>query len=688
MRGRGIPGAREEARILESAFTPEERKFLDAIDDAYAWEVTKRLTEGGRIIGGTPKAHEAARWIQDQFIQRVGLDAELVMLEEFPVVSYDLKEESAAPSVGDTALSIATDGVWTPIPCAQAFKGDGTGPAGVTAEIVDVSRGTREDFRAVPGGVRGKFVLFSASDLLFYGAPVQQMAADRGALAAIAHWPVAPDDALRLHTTAPTLPMVNLSNHDAAKIRDLRVKGPVKAKLIIDNHWDGEPKHTGVNVLGAIPGSEFSDEYVYLCAHFDHWFTSAADNNAGVGSLLSIAKAIVESGFQPKRTLVFGSFDAEETGGWSDTWYDWLLGSFSHVLRTLDGHVLHPDRRGKIVAMVNMDVVGTKGAEVAIETTPDVTRFIRKAAEDSGLLAAVRTRIFWPPTSYDDWPFFQAGVPVSQIAWWGPVYERLYHTTEDTMDTLDPRSIRLNSAFNGLAVIRVSQARIHPYDLEENLIALNEGVHILHSRDPAAKERVDTSRLEGAIRDYTAQVIRLRTLGQEDSAEAESVNRAMRRAAGVLNPRMFYWDFAVPSPGWTGVSVFTNPSNDLQAMKSAVAAIRKGDWKTARDLLGGVATMQWGRHTDYEAYRKVLAYIHGIPPPHLLWCEGFLPPLSDVHREYDRIAEKGEAGATDCSAEIASLETKIEDLYQHVNRIARDLSAAVSDAVKILEAAR
>lgn len=613
------------------------------------------------------------------------MDPRNVVLEEFPVVSYDLHEETAGPSVGDTSLSISTNGVWTPIPCAQVLKGDGTGAAGVAGEIVDVGLGTREDFRSAGGGtVRGKIVLFSASELLFYGGPVQQMASDRGAVGAIAHWPVAPDDALRLHVTAPFLPMVNITNHDAAKIRALLAKGPVKAKLVIDNRWDGEPKHRGVNVLGSIPGSEFPDEYVYLCAHFDHWFTSAADNNAGVGSLLSIAKAIIDSGFVPRRTLVFASFDAEETGGWADTWYDWLLGAYSHVVRTLDGRVLNPDRRGKIVAMVNMDVVGTKGAEVALETTPDITRFIRRTAEDAGLLAAVPTRIFWPPTSYDDWPFFQAGVPVSQIAWWGPVYERLYHTTRDTMETLDRRSIHLNSAFNGLAVIRLAQSAVHPYDLEENLVALNEGLQILHSRDPEARERVDASSLEAAIRAYADQVVRLLGSRERDPAEVAARNRAMRRAAGLLNPRMFVWDFAVPLPGWAGVSVFMNPSNDLRAIKAAINALWQGEAAKAQEVLASVATMQWGRFTDYEAYRKLVAYIHGGPPAHLLWAEGFLPPLSDVHQEYDDLTAKGDRASEGYARVIESLQAKVDELYRQLRRISEDLARVVSAAAVAL----
>ena len=66
---------------------------------------------------------------------------------------------------------------------------------------------------------------------------------------------------------------------------------------------------------------------------------------------------------------------------------------------------------GKIVAMWNMDVIGVKDAVVYVETTPDVTNFIKRCARATGLFAAAPTAVYWPPSSYDDWQFYMAGVP-------------------------------------------------------------------------------------------------------------------------------------------------------------------------------------------------------------------------------------------------------------------------------------
>lgn len=78
------------------------------------------------------------------------------------------------------------------------------------------------------------------------------------------------------------------------------------------------------NVLGVIPGRR-TDEYVVVGAHFDHLgvdphldgdriYNGADDNASGVSAVLQIAKAFVESGRQPERTVVFAFWDGEEKG--------------------------------------------------------------------------------------------------------------------------------------------------------------------------------------------------------------------------------------------------------------------------------------------------------------------------------------------------------------------------------------
>ena len=73
------------------------------------------------------------------------------------------------------------------------------------------------------------------------------------------------------------------------------------------------------NVIGVLPGSDpaLANEYVVLSAHLDHLgidenapgddkiFNGAMDNAAGVATMLEAARAFVESGKRPKRSVLF-----------------------------------------------------------------------------------------------------------------------------------------------------------------------------------------------------------------------------------------------------------------------------------------------------------------------------------------------------------------------------------------------
>ncbi len=92
--------------------------------------------------------------------------------------------------------------------------------------------------------------------------------------------------------------------------------GPGKAKvhLKLEFDWKMVPVY---NVIAKIKGSEFPDEWVVRGNHHDAWVYGANDPVSGMAAMLEEAKAIgemVKNGYQPKRTLVFAAWDAEEPG--------------------------------------------------------------------------------------------------------------------------------------------------------------------------------------------------------------------------------------------------------------------------------------------------------------------------------------------------------------------------------------
>jgi N-acetylated-alpha-linked acidic dipeptidase len=122
-------------------------------------------------------------------------------------------------------------------------------------------------------------------------------------------------------------------------------------------------------VIGKIPGAKYPDQWVVVGNHRDAWVYGAVDPNSGTAAMLETVHGLSEllkSGWKPERTIVFGSWDAEEEG---------LIGS------TEWGEQHEKDLAGA-AAYFNLDVA-VSGANFGASAVPslkgfmrDVTRFV------------------------------------------------------------------------------------------------------------------------------------------------------------------------------------------------------------------------------------------------------------------------------------------------------------------------
>jgi N-acetylated-alpha-linked acidic dipeptidase len=90
--------------------------------------------------------------------------------------------------------------------------------------------------------------------------------------------------------------------------------GPAKVHLAIESDWSQKPLY---DVIARIPGSQKPDEWVVRGNHRDAWVFGAWDPLSGHVDMMAEAKAIgalLKSGWRPKRTLVYASWDGEEPG--------------------------------------------------------------------------------------------------------------------------------------------------------------------------------------------------------------------------------------------------------------------------------------------------------------------------------------------------------------------------------------
>jgi hypothetical protein len=211
------------------------------------------------------------------------------------------------------------------------------------------------------------------------------------------------------------------------------------------------------NVLAVIEGADPSlkDEWVIVCAHFDHEgadgsriYVGADDDGSGIVALLSIADAFAAGaaeGRRPKRSVLFAAFDSEERG---------LLGSWAFTESP-------PMRLDRVVAALNMDMIGRNeeippdggsrflGLEVqTAESNANAVNVVGSTRSDdlkavaeranAGIGLTLRLRYDNNQSQLmrrsDHWPFLQHGVPA---LWLHTGLHPDYHTERDRPDKIN-----------------------------------------------------------------------------------------------------------------------------------------------------------------------------------------------------------------------------------------------------------
>jgi N-acetylated-alpha-linked acidic dipeptidase len=140
--------------------------------------------------------------------------------------------------------------------------------------------------------------------------------------------------------------------------------GPVKVKMHLKQDYQ---YRTIWDVIGKVPGSEWPDAWVIAGNHRDAWVYGAVDPNSGTAAMLESVHGIWEllkSGWKPKRTMVFGSWDGEEEGLVGSTeWGEQYEGELAHA-----------------VAYFNMDV-GVAGPKFGASSVPSLKQFVREVTK-------------------------------------------------------------------------------------------------------------------------------------------------------------------------------------------------------------------------------------------------------------------------------------------------------------------
>ena len=365
--------------------------------------------------------------------------------------------------------------------------------------------------------------------------------------------------------------------------------GPVKVHLKLKQDY---AYRTIWDVIGRVQGSELPNEWVVAGNHRDAWVYGAVDPNSGTAAMLETVHGIGElltTGWKPKRTMVFASWDAEEEG---------LIGS-------TEWGEQHEAELGSSPAYFNMDVA-VSGPNFNASAVPSLKQFVRDVTKavpsprggtvyeewrKSGEMASPRgpqqeAGTFHAPAvhlepdvpvgdlgSGSDFTVFlqHLGVPATDIGSSGSY--GVYHSAFDDFEWFkkfgDPdfRYEQQMAGIFGLEMMRMASADVLPYDYAEY------GKEIAAYIDAASKKAItefgrrapDFEPALAAARRLQQAGAKMQTRQSNPSQEPVRLNRALRQAERALLipdglPNRPWYRHSIYAPGvYTGYAAVVIP---------------------------------------------------------------------------------------------------------------------------------
>jgi carboxypeptidase Q len=405
---------------------------------ALAFLETLTDTIGGRITG-TPGNRAAAELIL-KTLRDAGIDS--AHLEEYELSSTWNHGSATGEVISPVtrALVIGSYG-WVP----------GT-PGPIQVPVADFGP-IGSDRDPIPSSVRGAAVIVdlrsggSSSAYVGARAIIARRLAQAGASAMfiVSDKPdrMVYTSAFGFYPRAP-LPVISIASEDAAFLRRLLARGPVKVRLDVQNFFPGPGKER--NVVADIQGVDPS-ETVLLCAHFDDWDPAqgANDNGAGVAAVLEAARIFKLLNIRPKHTIRFVFFSGEE---------ELSNGSRAYVEQ-------HKNELDNIRAVFNLDSGAHPPTGFSIHGRNDMEAISKKLL---GPLAPFGADHVFLDADFDSdqETFIVAGIPIYSLRVDPQDYDARHHTIIDTFERVDPRMLAVHTAVMAVAGYSFANADQRP----------------------------------------------------------------------------------------------------------------------------------------------------------------------------------------------------------------------------------
>lgn len=494
--------------------------YVNEIDMDYAYDFTKTLSLDpslhdnslGFRTSGSDAEHRTADYLAEE-MEAIGLKN----VEKVPVTVDKWQYNDASLTIDGTDIDLM------PV----SYMVNGTDEKGITAEIVDCGTGFAEDYE--DKDVKGKIALVGVDQYneSWIGGYIYE-AYEHGAKALVTYdldgYGRYSDDDHQIQDVCAedVMPTAIITMSEYKQIKKALDEGHNKANLVIDSVME-EGKGTSYDVVGYIPGKSH-DQQIIFAGHYDMYFTGFQDDCSAIGTIMSMAKTMIDSGYVPENDIVVVAHGAEEWGA-TGTEFDWTRGAYELI------NNVHPEWASKTLAMFNfeLDAFDDGGDTFMITSVPEYATLVKNLVDEGVLDGAVKdyekgisAETFDTTTMEDGISYRGAGVPYflnttdtcsgstsedGEYTW----SQLHYHTESDNTDTYSEKVMKANIAVFGSIAIAIDQLPAMTLDMQATIDDLSESFN----EDLAEEAGVSKEDWENALAVFQKEVDALNAEGKD-----------------------------------------------------------------------------------------------------------------------------------------------------------------------------
>ena len=643
--------------------------YYDAIDTDYSMEVMNTLigfgtneTYGFRTAG-SPAELAAADYLAGQ-MEAIGLSN--VTQEAVTVDTFTFKSASL------TYTDVKGESVTIPMAMFQTTCQVENKPV----EVIYLGQGTAADYEGVDAA--GKLVLLDINqyDDWWINWPAYQ-AKVKGAAGVIAvnvdgYCTYSEETVGVQDYCGPSdAPAFTISVAQAAPLKAAIEAGGGSVQAVLDADGLVERDGVGYCVMGEIPGK--TDEAILVFAHYDAYFRAFSDNTSGIGCAMGIAKALVESGYQPRRTIGFIAHCAEEWG-LDNSRYDWARGSTVLVQS-------HPEWSETTFMAVNLDgdVIdgGAQGVEVTIpyELAAQMKE-IGASVEGSPFAGEFRTNSpAWTWT--EAFGYTVAGIPVLDSGLYGSDHTGSYHSSSDTAEAnnYSPEVFQYGHKLYGSFVLAFDQLAVRDFDFTALFEAMSETVDESVIENAAGLQAA----LDGA--GGAAALLSAKNREMAEAGDTAQFNKDMNDLFKTVSNELF-------SINWNEEFRFVHQykQDNVAALRGAIACLEAGDVAGALDDYLWMVDLNWYAYSfDKETCDFFVDQVLGEDARNS-WGAGYLTTHADLWEVIQSLMGKAGQEGADVSGELEALRAELAVQQADLNAVVGEEIVTLQKLTKVMEA--